>query len=351
MRPPVPPGPSVWWGRQHRTAGVHCTAPLKTARRCHPPPPGGVDPHPMCRPPPPSCDIPSFVGSVTGPWTLPRPSLCKVRRVIIVRSAVGQVRADSFVWAWGPMFGPLRRWLVLWGVVLRCAPDGALDNYAVSPASRVPGHRGSLGHGLVRFVSFAWDWGPMGGLLGLRSVLWGSVLVSGANASPLSNPVCRPLAPSGVCGATCGSQWLPQVSGARLGTWVSHARLGMSVSRTCLGMRVRTYNCGCGCRAHNRGCGCRAHNRGCGCRAHNRGCGCRTHNRGCGCRTHNRGCGCRAHNRGCGCRAHNRGCGCRAHNRGCGCRTHNRGCGCRTHNRGCGCRAHNRGCGCCAHVW
>ena len=41
----------------------------------------------------PLCDISSFVGFLTGPWTVTRSSLRGVRRVVVARSAVGSARA------------------------------------------------------------------------------------------------------------------------------------------------------------------------------------------------------------------------------------------------------------------
>ena len=69
----------------------------------------------VCLPPPPPCDILSFVGFLTGPWTVAQSSLRRVHRVIVVCSAVGPVRVAALACMWDPVPGLLRRWRVLRG--------------------------------------------------------------------------------------------------------------------------------------------------------------------------------------------------------------------------------------------
>ena len=70
-------------------------------------------PCPTAFPPPPLCDLSSFVDFLIGPWTVTRSSLGRVRRVIVVCSAVGPVRVVLLVCAWGPVLSLRRLWLAL----------------------------------------------------------------------------------------------------------------------------------------------------------------------------------------------------------------------------------------------
>ena len=108
---------------------AHCTRPTTTsltdsrrrvANRRHPP----------C-----VTHRPSAVSS-RGPWTVTRSSLRRVRRVVVVRSAVGPLRVAAFVCAWGPVFWSAAAAAGVTGVVL-CA-IGAFHGGKRHPESPPP---------------------------------------------------------------------------------------------------------------------------------------------------------------------------------------------------------------------
>ena len=93
----------------------------------------------------PPCDISSFGAFLPGPWTITRSSLCRLRGVVVARSAVGPVRIAWFVWGVGTVLscGAVAGAA---GLVLRWFPSGALDSHPVFPPQTAPGRHCLLGH-------------------------------------------------------------------------------------------------------------------------------------------------------------------------------------------------------------
>ena len=116
-------------------------------------------------------DTSSFIGflprtfGLRWPGTVARPSLRRVRRVIAVRSAVGPVRV-AVVYCAGPS---------TWSAAAVAGAAGRVRHcFAPGPSRRLPrmtcaGASVRAGPWGWRFASFACEWGPPVGLLGMSA--------------------------------------------------------------------------------------------------------------------------------------------------------------------------------------